>query len=189
MLLHVFPLTRASKSIRYAVLLLGFAFFLEVYWHVKDARVVRPAAALDVPFQVGCQEPDVNAPRENAAIVMLARNQDLADAISAINSLEEKFNRWFHYPIVFLNDKPWSDEFIGALRAVASGPTKFEVVPEKGWDFPDWMDRDQAVQDMAAQGEKHIYNGGIESYHHMCRFYSGYVLSKVKSSFSNLLLK
>ena len=63
---------------------------------------------------------------------MLARNE-LAGAKQAIESWEQQFNQWFHYP-VFLNDQAWSDEFIEELNTVASGNASFEAVPESMWN-------------------------------------------------------
>lgn len=39
--------------------------------------------------------------------------------------------------------------------------------------MPDWMDKNAARQAMADQAEGGIQYGGMESYHNMCRFYSG----------------
>lgn len=47
----------------------------------------------------------------NAVMLMLARNSELDGAVSSVRQLEEKFNRRFHYPWVFLNDEPFTDEF------------------------------------------------------------------------------
>lgn len=49
--------------------------------------------------------------RANAAIVMLARNRELEGAVSSIKQLEDRFNKKFNYPWIFLNDEEFSDEF------------------------------------------------------------------------------
>ena len=51
-------------------------------------------------------------PRESAALVMLARNSELEQARHTVESVERRFNRWFQYPVVFLNDEPFSEDFI-----------------------------------------------------------------------------
>lgn len=42
---------------------------------------------------------------------MLARNVDVEGAVDAVRKLEDRFNRNFNYPWVFLNDEPFSDDF------------------------------------------------------------------------------
>ena len=49
--------------------------------------------------------------RANASFVILARNTDLVGAVRSIREIEDRFNRNYHYPYVFLNDEPFSDEF------------------------------------------------------------------------------
>jgi hypothetical protein len=71
---------------------------------------------------------DGNTPRKaNAVIFMLskrdfydirlaydyppARNIDLQGAINSMGRLEDRFNKKFGYPYVFLNDEPFNEEF------------------------------------------------------------------------------
>jgi hypothetical protein len=60
-------------------------------------------------------EPEPNEKIEegkaNAVILMLARNRELAGAMSSMRQLEEKFNHQFKYPWVFLNEEPFTEEF------------------------------------------------------------------------------
>ena len=50
-------------------------------------------------------------PRANATLLMLARNSDVDDAVRAVRGLEDRFNHKYHYPWVFLNEQPFSDDF------------------------------------------------------------------------------
>lgn len=43
------------------------------------------------------------------------------------------------------------------------------------WGYPDWVDINVAKEGIRKQGDAAIMYGGMESYHHMCRFYSGFV--------------
>lgn len=152
------------------------ALLVEICIHVSKFRVPVPEIDLDPPFYTSCQEPDTSAPRENAAIVMLARNKEFAEAQHSVASLERRFNRWFQYPYVFLNDEPWSEEFMSAIRETTNASTAFEVIPQESWTFPSWMDKDKAQASIKEQGDRGVLYAGLTTYHHMCRFFSGYAM-------------
>ena len=59
----------------------------------------------------GAPEGEVLEGAANAVMLMLARNSELEGAVSSVRQLEENFNRRYHYPWVFLNDEPFSEEF------------------------------------------------------------------------------
>ncbi|KAF1968893.1 glycolipid 2-alpha-mannosyltransferase [Bimuria novae-zelandiae CBS 107.79] len=152
---------------------IALGLLLEVLFHQFYYYVPRPYEDLDPVFQVGCREPNTTAPRENAAIIMLARNEDLGSAISSLQSLEDHFNRWFHYTVIFMNDEPFSAEFQDGVSKVVSGETKFEVIGKDLFGYPSWMDEATGRELVKANGDLGVHKGSMESYHHMCRFYSG----------------
>lgn len=128
----------------------------------------------DEPFAApGCREPDLSAPRANAAFVMLARNSERRQARATVASIERQFNAWRGYPVVFLNDEEWDPDFVRELNATAGGKAVFEVIPPEIWSYPSWVDPDAARRSIKAQGETGLQHAGQEGYHHMCRFYSG----------------
>lgn len=47
----------------------------------------------------------------NATLLMLARNSEVDTAANSVRELEDKFNKQFGYPWVFLNEVEFSDEF------------------------------------------------------------------------------
>jgi alpha 1,2-mannosyltransferase len=49
--------------------------------------------------------------RANATIVMLARNGDLPGVVKSLKQLEDRFNKRFRYPYVFLNEEAFTDQF------------------------------------------------------------------------------
>jgi mannosyltransferase len=127
----------------------------------------------DKPFAVGCLEPQVNGRRANAAFVVLARNQELEGVIQSIKSIERHFNGWFHYPYVFLNDGVFNQTFKDTVLNYTSSPVEWGQISADDWGFPAWVDPKVAKEGIAKQGDQAIMYGGMESYHHMCRFYSG----------------
>ncbi|OTA99552.1 glycosyltransferase family 15 protein [Hypoxylon sp. CI-4A] len=155
------------------ILSVAAPFFFEVLLHVWRYAVPRPASELDTPFYTSCQEPDVGAKRENAVLVMLARNNELEKANKTITSIDKQFNRWFNYPILFLNDNKWDPRFIQVLNETSRGLATFEVIPQGQWTFPEGVDVGAAKQSIKDQGHKGVPHAGEEGYHHMCRFYSG----------------
>jgi mannosyltransferase len=105
---------------------------------------------------------------------VLARDKELEGVIQSIKSIERHFNRWFHYPYVFLNDGDFSESFKATITNYTSAPVKFGKIDASMWGYPDWVDHDVAREGIRKQGDAAIMYGGMESYHHMCRFYSGY---------------
>lgn len=49
--------------------------------------------------------------KANAAFVFLARNSDLAGVMESMKHMEDRFNKKFNYPYVFLNDVPFDKKF------------------------------------------------------------------------------
>ncbi|KAH8705078.1 putative alpha-1,2-mannosyltransferase [Talaromyces proteolyticus] len=131
----------------------------------------------DKVFETGCVYVDPSGPpgpRANAAFVVLARNKELEGVIQSIKSIERHFNRWWHYPYVFLNDGDFEQEFKDTVQNYTSAPVEFGKIDSSMWGFPDWVDHDVAKEGIRKQGDAAIMYGGMESYHHMCRFYSGF---------------
>ncbi|KAF2236401.1 glycosyltransferase family 15 protein [Viridothelium virens] len=182
------------STTRYLLGCLLVLTLLEICLHVYSLRVTPPTHPLDPPFASSCRIPpdsplphdddtapyDVGLSRENATILMLARNSDVEGAASAIRSLEERFNRWFHYPVVFLNDQEWSEEFREKVGQEASGETVFAQIPAEMWGWPvdgegrEWVDREKVKDAMGRLSRMGVPYVDNENYHHMCRFYSGF---------------
>ncbi|OAA67817.1 alpha-mannosyltransferase [Niveomyces insectorum RCEF 264] len=128
----------------------------------------------DKVFVTGCLEPDTSQPRANAAFVVLARNKELDGVLQSMKSIERHFNRWYHYPYVFLNDGEFNQTFKEVVQNHTSSTVEFGKVEPDMWGFPDWIDPKVAKEGIAKQGDAAVMYGGLESYHAMCRFYSGF---------------
>ncbi|ODV62846.1 glycosyltransferase family 15 protein [Ascoidea rubescens DSM 1968] len=111
--------------------------------------------------------------KANATFVTLARNSDIWGIVDAIRSVEDRFNKKFHYDWIFLNDEEFSQDFIDATSAIVSGKTKYGKIPKEQWSYPDFLDVEKADKAREEMKEKGIIYGDSVSYRHMCRFESG----------------
>lgn len=129
----------------------------------------------DKVFATGCRYPEeeLSKPRANAAFVVLARNKEIDGVIQSVKSIERHFNRWFKYPYVFLNDGEFEQSFKDTITNYTSAPAEFGQIDPSMWGYPKWADEKVAKEGISKQGDAAIMYGGMESYHHMCRFYSG----------------
>lgn len=132
------------------------------------------SSKIDSPFQIGCRVPEVTQPRANATFVVLARNSEVKNVVKSMKSMERHFNQWFNYPWVFLNDEPFDDDFKNTVNRYTSSKVEFGTIPAKEWNFNEDIDADEIREHIASQGDRRIMYGSSESYHKMCRFFSGY---------------
>ncbi|KAI5475174.1 alpha-1,2-mannosyltransferase (Ktr4), glycosyltransferase family 15 protein [Pseudohyphozyma bogoriensis] len=136
--------------------------------------------ATSVPAMEGCQDVKVTTleARENAAIVLLLREKDLAELLPTLRNFEAKFNANFRYPYVFISspDAPgFTAQFKRAVtRALPAGAvTEWGEVPEEHWEIPPSMDKQEVRAGFKEQEARGVQYAGREGYHHMCRWYSG----------------
>ena len=47
----------------------------------------------------------------NATFVILARNFELKSLVKTLKQIEDRFSHQYHYPYVFLNEEPFTEEF------------------------------------------------------------------------------
>ncbi|CAG8486007.1 6180_t:CDS:2 [Funneliformis caledonium] len=112
--------------------------------------------------------------RENAVIVVLVRNEELPSLLSSMRQFEDRFNKKFQYPYVFLNDKKFTKAFIRATTAITTAETKYGIIPNEMWSYPKWINQTKASDARQKMQENNVLYGGSESYRHMCRFNSGF---------------
>ncbi|KAI1935137.1 O-glycoside alpha-1,2-mannosyltransferase 4 [Ophidiomyces ophidiicola] len=110
----------------------------------------------DKVFATGCLEIDTSTPRANAAFVVLARNKELEGVIQSIKSIERHFNRFWHYPYVFLNDGDFEESFKASVRNYTSAPVEFGKIEHSMWGFPDWISPEVAKEGIRKQGDAAI---------------------------------
>ncbi|KAH6903455.1 alpha-1,2 mannosyltransferase KTR1 [Coprinopsis sp. MPI-PUGE-AT-0042] len=112
--------------------------------------------------------------RANATLVMLARNSELDGVISSMRQVEDRFNRKYNYPWVFLNDDDFTDEFKERVSILASGEVKFGKIPEEHWKQPDWINEDLAKASRDRMKSQRVPYADSVSYRNMCRWNSGF---------------
>ncbi|GJN93736.1 hypothetical protein Rhopal_006793-T1 [Rhodotorula paludigena] len=134
--------------------------------------------ALAAPHRAGGADWDAhgagNSTRANAAFVILARNSDVWEILGSIRGIEDRFNRKYNYPYVFLNDEPFNDEFKRHTSAIASGPCSYGLVPREHWEEPEWIDESKAAEERKKMADAGVIYGDSRGYRRMCRYQSGY---------------
>ncbi|KAG0045666.1 alpha 1,2-mannosyltransferase 2.4.1 [Gryganskiella cystojenkinii] len=116
--------------------------------------------------------PKIPIRKANAAFVMLVREQDLQGARQAVREIEDRFNRNFEYPYVFLNEISFSNNFQRTMRTISKANMTFGLIPKEHWSYPSWISEDLARK--ARYKMRNIVYGWSESYRHMCRYQSGF---------------
>lgn len=117
--------------------------------------------------------------RPNAVIVTLCRNEDLEELLKTLKNFETRFNKKHGYPYVFLNDKPFNENFRGQVStfiAKSSGAkVEFGLVPHEHWSYPSWINQTLAAEVRKRMEDDGVIYGGSESYRFMCRYFSGFL--------------
>ncbi|KAK9470829.1 nucleotide-diphospho-sugar transferase [Dipodascopsis tothii] len=105
---------------------------------------------------------------------MLVRNSELREALDSIRNVEDRFNRRFRYPWTFLNDEPFTEEFVNYTTGMASGKTNYGLIEPAQWSVPDYIDKKKIEEGMENMVSKNVIYGGSLSYRNMCRYNSGF---------------
>lgn len=108
-------------------------------------------------------------------IIFLFIHREQEDIATTLVNFQDKFNKNFDYPYVFLNEEPFTEEFKAAMKVAAPKATmKFGLIPESQWGYPPWVDQKKAQTSRKEMDDRGVLYAGLESYHHMCRFQSGF---------------
>ncbi|EIN08953.1 glycosyl transferase [Punctularia strigosozonata HHB-11173 SS5] len=115
------------------------------------------------------------APLANATLLVLAREGDLDGVLASMRGLENRFNRNYHYPWVFLSEVEFSEAFKANVSEAASSPVEFGLIPPEHWYMPDWIDAEKADREMAQLATvPNIPYAKSIPYRNMCRFNAGF---------------
>ncbi|ORY96713.1 nucleotide-diphospho-sugar transferase [Syncephalastrum racemosum] len=156
-----------------------FVFLYNVASHPRVTKTMQPVAYYDNYDENVCLPQRLlqsHPPREKAkaAFVILVRNSEQDAIAETILNLEDKFNKNFGYPYVFLNNDPFTEEFKATMRRASNAEMQFGLVPVEHWSYPSHVNETFAEESRARMDAEGVFYGGMESYHHMCRYQSGF---------------
>ncbi|KAI9850598.1 MAG: hypothetical protein M1838_005383 [Thelocarpon superellum] len=114
-----------------------------------------------------------NAPRINATLLALVRNEELDGMLQSMTELEKTWNHKFNYPWTFFNDVEFSAEFKRRTQAATNAVCNYHVIPREHWDFPSWINKDLYEESAQLLKEQDVQYWDNPSYHQMCRWNSG----------------
>lgn len=113
--------------------------------------------------------------RAKATFVILARNSDLWSIMESIRFMEDRFNRKYNYPYVFLNDVPFDDNFKKMTSGIISGKAEYGLIPKNQWsEHPSWIDEEKAKKAREEMTKNNVIYGDSVPYREMCRYQSGF---------------
>ncbi|WFD03189.1 hypothetical protein MOBT1_001878 [Malassezia obtusa] len=131
----------------------------------KDGNLYPPQF---VPHEVN------KMPRAKAGFIVLVRNSELEDMRKSMRDVEDRFNRKYGYPWIFLNNEPFTEEFKQGVKKMTRSEVRFGFIGPEMWGYPDWINQTYAAEQRKKMTEEQVIYGWSESYRHMCRFQSGF---------------
>ncbi|KAF8522291.1 glycosyltransferase family 15 protein [Hysterangium stoloniferum] len=176
-------------SMRYVLLVLGIIISLHYilsFSHEEYGRATSLTRIADSFRGSSSERPAVPevyyrnstvAPPERkarAAFVILARNGDLQGVLSSMKQMEDRFNKKFQYPYVFLNEVAFTDEFKKYTTEITGSPVSYGLIPREHWYQPKWINEDKAAISRENMVQNQVIYGGSVPYRNMCRFNSGF---------------
>ena len=123
--------------------------------------------------QVAKRRHDQSWKKTNACILILAKNQDFVLLKKSIIAFEAQFNHKYKVPYVILSETPFWTKWKWKLQSFTSSKMEFGLIAQEQWSTPEWIDADRLNLTTDAS-VKNITKDNRLSYHHMCRFYSGF---------------
>jgi alpha 1,2-mannosyltransferase len=178
--------------VRYIVLVLGIIITLHYILSLSHDAYGRATSLSTIKAQFGGHTPPYKTPvppdyythpntngsftdrKASAAIVMLARNSDLKGIVASMKQMEDRFNKKFRYPYVFLNEELFSDEFRKRVTDLTDASVQFGLIPRDHWHQPGWINETKATEAREDMIKNQVIYGGSVPYRNMCRFYSGF---------------
>ena len=110
----------------------------------------------------------------SATFISLVRNSEVKEIINSYKSLLEAFPNATNYPIFFLNDENFDENFKTEIMKQLNkfNEIYFEKVLPEHWEIPNWIDQEK-MKDNMNKAPNYGYRLSV-SYRQMCRFFSGF---------------
>ncbi|KAH9444791.1 hypothetical protein MJO29_012919 [Puccinia striiformis f. sp. tritici] len=113
--------------------------------------------------------------RANATFVSFVREHDLSEMMLSMRTVEDRINRKFGYPWVFLSEKPFSPDFTLAIKSMTRSQVFFGLIPSRQRTYPSHIDRRRATRAQKAMGSsKKTSHSDDQSHRHISHFHSGH---------------
>ncbi|KIJ49903.1 glycosyltransferase family 15 protein [Sphaerobolus stellatus SS14] len=106
-------------------------------------------------------------PKPNAVIIMLVEPSRIYQALRAIRTIEDRFNRRLQYPYVLFTDGEIPQDIQNKLNWLTEGRGRFADLPSEMWDPPSFLDQKLIDHSLNTIGFRMGYRS-------MCRFFSGF---------------
>ncbi|CCF55552.1 hypothetical protein KAFR_0A01130 [Kazachstania africana CBS 2517] len=114
--------------------------------------------------------------RPNAVLIQFISNADLNDVIASLKSVENKFNKWYNYPWLFVSvtGEEFDDlEFMEEVKSITNDNISFEIVNDDWfWSYPDWIDMNKISDSRVKLSE--FPNGDSNWFRHYSRYFTGF---------------
>ncbi|KAF9484134.1 glycosyltransferase family 15 protein [Pholiota conissans] len=112
--------------------------------------------------------------RASAAFVFLARNGDINGVVSSMKQMEDRFNKKFRYPYVFLNEVHFDEAFKERVLELTDADVQFGLILPEHWNQPPEIDEKKATEAREQMVRNRVIYGGSVPYRNMCRYNSGF---------------
>jgi hypothetical protein len=111
--------------------------------------------------------------RENAAIVMFAKNSDLSKVLETMHSFEDRFNKIHNYDWILISDASHSISFQKMTNAITQSAVIFETIPRSPYlSLPAGVDKLRMKESKKHLKQKKIEAARTERQRHIKRFWS-----------------
>lgn len=100
--------------------------------------------------------------------------------IVSMKQMEDRFNKKYQYPYIFLNEEPFEDKFKQyetssilfytlwttlrrRITELTDADVKFGLIPREQWFQPDWIDEEKATAARNEMVKNQVIYGGMSN--------------------------
>ncbi|KAI0054087.1 glycosyltransferase family 15 protein [Auriscalpium vulgare] len=134
-------------------------------------RYATPGNIINERFSI----PSSRTDRANATFLVICQNEDLSKVLRSVQQMEDRFNERFGYPWAFLNDEPFTEDFMSRVRAMTKAQVSFGVIEKEQWEQPEWINKTKAAHLRKSMFLSRVPFGGSVRHRSLYRFSSGFL--------------